>query len=64
MLDIVKGSDEPEELRVAAAETLGWYNRSSVRAAIKDDLNDYLETSNCAERLRKEITKTVKRLSD
>lgn len=27
-------------------------------------VDDDLETSNCTERLRKEITKTVKRLSD
>lgn len=63
LLDLVKDSDSPEDLRIAAAETLGWYNRSSARGAIRNDLNEFLGQSDCQGNLRKETAKTVKRLS-
>lgn len=60
LVEIVKQAGNSEEVRLAACETLGWYDSSVIRNDIIKDL-DNLHTNIPA--LDAEIAKTVKRLS-
>ena len=59
LLNIVKNENLEEELRVSAAETLGWYNLHYDKATIIKKLNAF-QTSN--PKLMNEVTKTIHRL--
>lgn len=59
LLNIVKNENLEEELRVSAAETLGWYNLHYDKATIIKKLNAF-QTSN--PKLMNELTKTIHRL--
>ena len=59
LLNIVKNENLEEELRVSAAETLGWYNLHYDKATIIKKLNAF-QTSN--PKLMSEVTKTIHRL--
>ena len=59
LMIILKSEKRGEELRVAAAETLGWYTLHYDKARIIKDLKAY-NTSN--EKVMKEVRKTINRL--
>lgn len=59
LLNLLKNEKRGEELRVAAAETLGWYNLHYDKAEIINTLKDY-KTSN--EKVMNEVRKTINRL--
>ena len=59
LLNVVKNENLEEELRVSAAETLGWYNLHYDKATIIKKLNAF-QTSN--PKLMNEVTKTIHRL--
>lgn len=59
LLAIIKNEKRGEELRVAAAETLGWYTQFYDQARILDPLKSY-QTSN--EKVMNEVKKTINRL--
>ena len=59
LLDVLKDESKSEELRVAAAETLGWYNLYYRKSDIIEALQTF-STSNSA--VMKEVNKTIHRL--
>ena len=59
LLNIIKNESQEEELRILAAETLGWYNLYYNKADIIKELNTF-RTSN--QKLMNEVTKTINRL--
>ena len=59
LLNIIKNESQEEELRIAAAETLGWYNLYYNKADIIKELNAF-RTPN--QKLMNEVAKTINRL--
>lgn len=59
LLTVLKNENRGEKLRVAAAETLGWYNLHYNKASIIEALKAY-STSN--EKVMNEVKKTINRL--
>lgn len=59
LMTVLKNENRGEELRIAAAETLGWYELHYDKARIFNELKSY-STSN--ENIMKEVRKTIKRL--
>ena len=59
LMTVLKNENRGEELRVAAAETLGWYNLHHDKASIVKELKAF-STSN--EAVMKEVKKTINRL--
>ena len=59
LLNIVKNESQEEELRIAAAETLGWYNLYHNKANIIKELERF-QTSK--KKVMNEVIKTINRL--
>ena len=59
LLNIVKNESQEEELRIAAAETLGWYNLYHNKANIIKELETF-QTSK--KKVMNEVIKTINRL--
>lgn len=60
LLNVLKDENKDEELRLAAAEALGWYNLYYKKGDIISELKSF-QTSNA--KLSSEVTKTINRLS-
>ena len=59
LLNIIKNESQEEELRIAAAETLGWYNLYHDKTSIIKELETF-QTSK--KKVMNEIVKTINRL--
>lgn len=60
LLSIIRNETMEEALRIAAAETLGWYNLHYNKARIVEELNA-IKTSN--RKVMNEVAKTIRRLN-
>ncbi|MFA7015284.1 MAG: HEAT repeat domain-containing protein [Bacteroidales bacterium] len=63
-LDFLADEAQPVDLRIVMAEALGWFNNSVQRIAITVAMEQQLKEKKLPQSLRKEMTKTIKRLKN
>ena len=61
MVKLVKDSSAPQDLRLKAAEALGWYTLSFYRQQVYDDLRGYRADDPA---VADEVRRTLRRLED
>ena len=64
MLELIGRDDDEPELRILAAEALGWFIFSYQRDTILSELTRIRELSDVNDQLHAELTRTINRLSD
>jgi len=62
LLEVAGNASQSEYTRLVMIEALGWFNYSVEREKIANAINGWLATQDLSPRMKREMTKTVKRL--